>query len=119
MAAEAIAESEGVTAEAIGYINAIRARARFNGKTTTNFPAEVAPQINTTDFIKLVREERRLELAFEFKRWFDIKRWNILKESFTGPNAYESRPIDPNRDYLLPLPLNEIRLNSWTQNPGY
>ena len=119
MAAEAIAESEGATPEAVGYINQIRARARFNGKTTNTFPADVASSIDKADFIKLVREERRLELAFEFKRWFDIKRWKILKEVFTGPNAYENRSVDPNRDYLIPLPLNEIRLNNWTQNPGY
>ncbi len=119
MAAEAIAESENAKPEAIGYINQIRARARFNGKTTNTFPADVAPAINAADFIKLVREERRLELAFEFKRWFDIERWKILKEAFTGPNAYENRPVDPSRDYLMPLPLNETRLNGWTQNPGY
>ena len=119
MAAEAIAESEGATPEAIEYINQIRARARFNGKITTSFPADVVSPIDKTDFIKLVREERRLELAFEFKRWFDIKRWNTLKEVFTGPNAYENRPVDLNRDYLIPLPLNEIKLNNWTQNPGY
>lgn len=119
MAAEAIAESEGVNAEAIGYINQIRARARFNGKTTTSFPENVSPTVSTPDFINLVREERRLELSFEFKRWFDIKRWKILQQVFTGADALEKRTVDPARDYFMPIPLKEIRLNGWTQNPGY
>ncbi|HEV7346909.1 RagB/SusD family nutrient uptake outer membrane protein [Telluribacter sp.] len=119
MAAEAIAESEGVTPEAIGYVNQVRERARFTGTKMKDFPAEVSPTINTASFISLVREERRLELAFEFKRWYDIKRWGILQQVFTGPNALEARKVDPARDYLLPIPLDEIRLNGWTQNPGY
>ncbi|PWJ54072.1 putative outer membrane starch-binding protein [Dyadobacter jejuensis] len=119
MAAEAIAETEGATDEAIGYINLIRTRARFNGASNNSFPENVQAGIANEDFIHLVREERRLELAFEFKRWFDIQRWQNLSEVFTSADSYEPRNVDLQRDYLLPLPLNEIRLNGWEQNPGY
>jgi starch-binding outer membrane protein, SusD/RagB family len=119
MAAEAIAESEGATPEAIGYVNEVRKRARFNGKTTSAYPFDVPATVSKAEFIALVREERRLELAFEFKRWFDIKRWKVLDKVFSGPDALETRTTDPSRDYLMPLPLSEIRLNGWAQNPGY
>jgi starch-binding outer membrane protein, SusD/RagB family len=118
-AAEAIAESEGATPEAIGYVNQIRARARFNGTTVTDFPADVTPGISKADFIEVVREERRLELAFEFKRWYDIKRWGILEKAFTQPESFEPHTVDPNRDYLFPIPQTEIDVTGFTQNPGY
>jgi starch-binding outer membrane protein, SusD/RagB family len=118
-AAEAIAESEGATSEAIGYVNQIRARARFNGTTVTDFPADVPSGISKEDFIELVREERRLELAFEFKRWYDIKRWGILEKAFTQPESFEPHDVDPGRDYLFPIPQTEIDVTGFTQNPGY
>jgi hypothetical protein len=119
IAAEAIAESEGANAEAIGYVNQIRARARFNGSTTNSFPADVSLGISKEDFIKAVREERRLELAFEFKRWYDLKRWGILEEAFTGPESLEPHSVNVNRDYLFPIPQTEIDVTGFIQNPGY
>lgn len=119
IAAEAIGESEGATDEAIGYINQVRARARFNGTTTTNFPADIDAGISDPDFIKAVREERRLEFAFEFKRWFDIKRWGTLEDVFASPGSLEPHAIDPGRDYLFPIPQIEIDVTGFTQNPGY
>ncbi|QGY45023.1 RagB/SusD family nutrient uptake outer membrane protein [Maribellus comscasis] len=119
-AAEAIAESEGATPEAIGYINQIRARARYNGSTTTDFPADVpTTAISTDDFIQLVREERRLEFAFEFKRWYDIKRWGIINEAFLSTESMEPHNVDLNRDYLFPIPQTEIDVTDFIQNPGY
>jgi len=118
-AAEAIAESEGATPEAIGYVNQIRARARFNGTTVTDFPSDVESGISQEDFIEAVREERRLEFAFEFKRWYDIKRWGILEKAFTQPESFEPHDVDPNRDYLFPIPQTEIDVTGFTQNSGY
>lgn len=119
IAAEAIAESKGVTPEAIGYVNQIRKRARFNGGMETEFPANVDPGISTAEFIDVVREERRLEFAFEFKRWYDIKRWGILEEAFSGPNALEPQQVNPMRDYLFPIPQTEIDVTGFAQNSGY
>lgn len=119
IAAEAIAETEGPTVEAIGYINQIRKRARFNGVKVTNFPADVNVGISREDFIKVVREERRFELSFEFKRWYDIKRWGILDKAFVGIDALEPHTINLNRDYLFPIPQKEIDATGFPQNPGY
>ena len=119
MAAESITEAEGVTAEAIDYVNQVRGRARFNGTTATDFPADVASSVSKEELIDIIREERRLELAFEFKRWFDIKRWGTLEEVFEGLNSLEPHAVDPARDYLFPIPQTEIDVTDFEQNPGY
>jgi hypothetical protein len=67
-------------------------------------------------------EERRIELAFEFKRWYDIKRRKLGDEVFKGPNSLEPRTaFDSKRDYLMPIPSTEIAINPnlAPQNPGY
>ena len=119
IAAEAIAEYQGATPEAIGYVNQIRKRARFNGVEETEFPYDVQNGISREEFIQLVREERRLEFAFEFKRWYDIKRWGVLESSFSGQDALETHQINPNRDYLFPIPQREIDVTGFIQNDGY
>jgi len=121
IAAEALAESVGVNAEAEGYVNQVRARARNWAGTVTAFPADVTPGMNKTDFINMVLEERRLELAFEWKRWYDIKRRDLGAAVF-GPGGLEPRPeFDASRDYLMPLPASELIMNPnlEPQNPGY
>ncbi|MEQ9439997.1 MAG: RagB/SusD family nutrient uptake outer membrane protein [Cyclobacteriaceae bacterium] len=122
IAAEALNEISGPTAEAMEYINQLRARARNWAGTMTNFPEDVAAGINQNDFRDLVLEERRLELAFEFKRWYDIKRRQLGEEAFTAPTSLEPHAnFDPGKHYLLPLPQDELDRNPnlAPQNPGY
>lgn len=119
IAAEAAVEL-GRTSEADGWINRIRERAR-NGNGT-GAPSAVPANISGAT-VDDVLEERRLELAFEHKRWYDIVRRKMGNEVF-GPNGFEAalgtRNFDPNRDYLLPIPPLEITNNpNLTQNPGY
>lgn len=123
IAAEALAEvNNGPNAEAIGYVNQIRARARNWAGRQTNFPQNVSAGLSKDQFINLVLDERRLELAFEYKRWYDIKRRQLGEQVFKGPNSLEPHPnFDPARDYLMPLPRNELEVNPnlMPQNPGY
>lgn len=123
IAAEALAEvNGGPNGEAESYVNEVRARARNRAGTQTDFPADVPTGLSKADFIDLVLDERRLELAFEYKRWYDIKRRNLGVEVFTGPNSLEPHPnFDPARDYLMPLPRTELAINPnlLPQNPGY
>jgi starch-binding outer membrane protein, SusD/RagB family len=121
IAAEALAEVQGVNAEAMGYVNQVRARARNWAGTTVAFPEDVPAGLSKDAFINLVLEERRLELAFEYKRWYDIKRRRLGEQAFKGPNALEPQPnFDPNRDYLMPLPRIDLDINpNLVQNPGY
>ncbi len=120
-AAEALNEVSGPTSEALGYVDRVRERARnWNGKVT-NFPENVNSGISKDDFRELVLEERRLELSFEFKRWYDIQRRDLGTELFLGVNSYEPHStFDSDRDYLLPIPQDEIDRNpNLTQNSGY
>lgn len=92
--------------------------------------------------LTLVRRERRVELAFEGLRWFDIQRLKIGPDVrsgdvygtklgtvnastgavvFTGANVHvENRTFDAARDYLWPVPQSEININkNLTQNLNY
>ncbi len=118
-AAEAAINLGGRDAEAVGYINQVRARARNWNGTMTTFPADLT---GAEDLTFEVREERRLELAFEYKRWYDIKRWGIGDAVFNGPGSLEPHAnFDATRDYYFPLPQDELDRNEnlKPQNTGY
>lgn len=121
IAAEALNEINGGSPEAIAYVNELRARARNRGGEIANFPEDVAAGASQTELRNIIIRERRLELAFEFKRWYDIKRLKLGQEAF-GSNGLEPHSnFDPNRDYLFPLPGDELSRNPNLQpnNPGY
>lgn len=123
IAAEAIAEGGGGSdAEARGYINALRARARAtDGSSTNAVPADDTSSSGQA-LIDVVREERRLELCFEFKRWFDIKRWvenggASLSDFYgSGSGQLEDRSVDAS-DLLFQIPQVEIDVAGLEQNP--
>ncbi|MGY3791667.1 RagB/SusD family nutrient uptake outer membrane protein [Aquimarina sp. 433] len=121
IAAEASNELSGPTGEAVDYINQIRARARNAAGTMNNFPEDLTSGLSKDQLRDAILEERRIELAFEFKRWYDIKRLNLGMEVF-GPTSMEPQTnFDSTRDYLFPLPDDELGRNPnlLPQNPGY
>lgn len=124
IAAEASNQLNGPTDEALGYVNQIRERARNGavGSVASSVPADLSlANFNQQSFHDAIIEERRIELAFEFKRWYDIKRLQIGDEVF-GVGGLEERPnFNPARDYLFPVP-SIVLANDPTlapQNPGY
>jgi len=122
IAAEALNEVQPGSAEAEGYVNRVRARARnSNGVTSGLFPENVSG-LSQDAFRTAVLEERRLELAFEFKRWYDIARRRLGNQVFSGSGLEGAKAgFDPNQDYLFPLPADELARNPnlAPQNPGY
>jgi len=126
IAAEAAVEL-GDNASATDYINQVRARARMGGDTQTGAgtsvtvpPSEVPADITGTVTVNDVLEERRLELAFECKRWYDIARRKIGAEVFSASGLEGAKPAFTADDYLMPLPGDEIERNpNISQNPGY
>jgi len=66
--------------------------------------------------------ERRVELAFENQRWFDLLRFGVA-DAVLSDHADEMMYIFSSRDLLLPIPAREINLSGTppllTQNPGY
>ncbi|GAK94646.1 hypothetical protein JCM19298_221 [Nonlabens ulvanivorans] len=128
IAAEAAVEI-GDNTSALTYMNRVRARARMGGSTlVAGVSTTVAPSaepaelpmnymVTTND----VLEERRLELAFEGKRWYDIARRQLGATAF-GPTGLEGAKSDFSAtDYLMPLPADELDRNPnlLPQNPGY
>lgn len=110
---------QGKSADALPYLNQVRARAGLAASTETDQTALRA----------VIAHERRVELALENKRWTDLLRTGQaipvmtafaaeVKQDPTVPaNAYTN--IDSNH-LLFPIPISEIQLNpAITQNPGY
>ncbi|HEX5152952.1 MAG TPA: RagB/SusD family nutrient uptake outer membrane protein [Parafilimonas sp.] len=133
--AEAKIELNQVDASVYDAIDAVRVRAGMPKVDRSAYSSQSALRT-------LVRRERRVELAFEGLRWFDIQRWKIGEQvrsgvvhgtrlgtvdESTGNVTYsgdhinvETRTFNPNRDYLWPVPQSEIDINhSLTQNGGY
>lgn len=81
----------------------------------------------TNDLETAIRHERRVELAMEGHRWFDINRWGIAADIM---NAYgqtaEIKNLYPKMatfqkgvHEIFPIPAEERRLTGIDQNPGY
>jgi hypothetical protein len=116
MYAEAANEVGGSTnlTNARNALNSVRLRAR-------NGVAGILPDVTAADQISLrdaIRKERRVELAMEHERFFDIVRWGIAQAAMgaAGKSNFSS-----SRDGLLPIPQTQIDLSAGvlTQNPGY
>jgi hypothetical protein len=134
--AEAAAEA-GHSSDALAAVNEVRDRVNMPPLPNTLSQAEL---------ILRIRNERRVELAWEEQRYFDLRRWQqptgdlsatckyftAMKITKSGSNlTYERVSISQNprggwqnRDLLLPIPLAETsRLEPVTgvtwQNPGW
>jgi len=108
MHAEAACEL-GNTTEALDKLEMVRARARGGN-------ASILPIITTTDVTELrakIHQERRIELAMEWERFYDLVRWDEAKTAITG--------FVVGKHELFPIPQTEIDRSSGviTQNPGY
>lgn len=128
--AEALAEQGD--GEAMTWVDAVRSRGSVD-----------MPPKNQAEFgglVEAVRHERRVELAGEGQRLWDLMRWNAVKEELdVNPPVkghffsdfmpdgnswkYDDPELDnyPSDEVLFPIPLNEIDQNSEidSQNPGY
>lgn len=112
MNAEA-ANELGNSAQALASLEMVRARAR----AMQSNPA-VLPPVTTTDQAALrdaIWHERRVELAMEFDRLFDLIRQGRAA-TVLGPKGFKA-----GKNELMPIPQNEIDLSPGllTQNPGY
>lgn len=133
--AEASIESNSITDKVYDYINIVRRRAGMPDVNRSLYN-------NQSRLRELIRRERRVELALEGTRFYDIARWNIGAETMSG-NIYtsrhghvdmatgeitfntdikiiENRIFKPERKYLWPIAQKHIDANpNLTQTPGY
>lgn len=107
MLAEAINETSGPGNEAYEAVDKVRSRAGV-----PVWPRNLDAEIFRTRLL----EERRLELAFEFHRWFDLKRFGKLVDLLKA----KGYPIQPHY-MVFPIPRGQVTINpvNVPQNPGY
>ncbi len=117
MCAEALNEvSFQPDGEAFIYLNQVRARAGLPPATTGSSSPEGVLIANQQQFREIIADERRLELAFEGHRWFDLVRTGKALEVLRGKN-YDIQEYQ----LLLPIPQEQIDVNPRVikQNSGY
>lgn len=114
-AANEVGGTANITA-ALNALNSVRERARKGTLPADN----VLPNITTTDqnvLREAIRQERRIELAMEHDRFFDLVRWGIA----AGTLQSIGKNFVPGKHELLPIPLSQIEISKGvlTQNPFY
>ena len=113
MHAEAILAGSSETADggAIASYMEVRTRAGFD-------PVADRPAKITKDALLV---ERRVELAFENHRFYDLLRFGIADPVLTAHSAEMGYSSYNARQLLLPIPAREINLSNGllSQNPGY
>jgi hypothetical protein len=109
--AEAKIELNQIDASVLDAINLVRARGYGVAATqTTLYPA--IKTTNQTELRAIVRRERKIELAGEGLRVFDIRRWNIAEKVMNG--ILFGKAMNKAIYYSLPKPtLDE------NSSPGY
>lgn len=121
------------------YVNYVRERARklADPESSVNMLPDVTESGEA--LLKKIQQERKVELAFEEHRFFDVRRWKIAETTQVGQfhgiqiikkadntkeysiiNLGNKRDFDPSKHYLVPIPNYERRKNAaLDQNPGY
>ena len=129
MLAEVINEQGYQAGRPFDLLNMIRTRAGLPEFTPSDLPNQEA-------FRDAIAKERRVELAFENHRWFDLVRTDKAIEVMTAFGIEEVAnptlippdfvPYGPQsfnitaEKLLYPIPVRELELNpNITQNPGY
>ena len=121
----------GNDGEAINDINQVRERALMPAVGTDyTFYVNGEKHTSTQDLTVTLRHERRMELAMEGHRWFDLVRWGNTKAHMEAYQKQETPEAQAHlatfiegKHELFPIPSEEIilndGLNASDQNPGY
>lgn len=117
--AEAENEVNGPTGEVLAAVNKVRTRGGNMPSIEASFGS-----VTKSELRAIIRRERRVELAFEDKRWWDILRWKIadgaqgvlntplmgmvITDNGTDPPTYTRTEVSPRKFvesmYLMPVP---------------
>ena len=116
----------GDEATAIGFLDQVRDRAKVPLYNVAKASPTYSARYPT---LKLaILHERRVELAFENQRWFDLLRFFTPEELVTYFRSKSQADFGVaqlanfgTKDYYYPIPFNEYKLNptGMYQNPGY
>lgn len=131
--AEAVNEAVGPNGDVYNAVNAIRIRAGM---------PKLPEGLQKDSMTSRIRNERRIELAFEEHRYYDVRRWLIAEKTenitaygilpskqtdgsikYTRITALSNRKFDGTnyKNYWVPIPQSEINAagGKLAQNPGY
>ncbi|MBR6998692.1 MAG: RagB/SusD family nutrient uptake outer membrane protein, partial [Prevotella sp.] len=138
MRAEAQAQL-GQTADAIALVNQVRQRAisMAGNSIVSNYPnkygvhyavGKYSGSYSKDEAMKIVKMERRLELAMECERFFDLVRWGdaatVLNRFYSTEsekmNFLDGSQFTANKNEYLPVPFEQIAASNghYTQNCG-
>ncbi|KAA2243864.1 RagB/SusD family nutrient uptake outer membrane protein [Chitinophaga agrisoli] len=127
--AEAANEYEGPTANVYAAVEAIRQRAGLD-------PYQLPGALTKEQMRRAIQQERRIELAYEGHRFWDVRRWKIAPQT----ESIQAQGMEVNRNgstvaykvfnvtkhnfrpamYLWPFPISETgKSPELVQNPGY
>jgi hypothetical protein len=128
---EALNEAAPGDPDILKYLNLIRDRAGVPVYGSADLPIPADQSAMRT----AIRKERRVELAFENVRFFDVRRWKIAEQTDNGPIyglninadlpdflkvvAFETR-VFSKRHYFFPIPQQDVDTDKkLVQNPGW
>jgi hypothetical protein len=138
MRAEALAQL-GQTSEAIQLVNQVRDRAAgmMTSGIVSGYPNKYGVRYAVSRYsgsygkeetMKIVKMERRLELAMESERFFDLARWGdaatVINKYYTDEGRTMSflngASFTANKNEYLPIPKEQISASNghYTQNCG-
>lgn len=138
MRAEALIQlNDGRIVEAVNLINEIRNRAKQSTAMISDYPAKYDVNFNVQPYsgtysqeeaLKMLKFERRVELAMESDRFFDLVRWGeaaeVLNKYYAGEadncTIYSNASFTKNKNEYLPIPFAQISASNghYTQNCG-
>ena len=138
MRAEAMAQL-GQTSEAITLVNQVRDRANgmITGSVVSNYSTKYGVHYavgkyngsySKDEAIKIIKMERRLELAMESERFFDLVRWGdaaiVLNKFYSSEsekmNFLSGSQFTADKNEYLPIPFEQMAASNghYTQNCG-
>jgi hypothetical protein len=137
--AEALNEVSGPSDNVFHYVDLVRQRAGLD-KIKTSWDAyakDPSKLMNKESLRKIIHQERRIELCFEGRIGWDLRRWKELEtvlsapvqgwnwKQVKSPQSYYTiqtlfQPVFNKRDYLWPLSESALTVNpNLVQNPGW
>ncbi|MCX4333827.1 MAG: RagB/SusD family nutrient uptake outer membrane protein [Bacteroidales bacterium] len=130
--AEAMNEAYGPSDDHNYGMTALEAVNKIRQRKSVNMPG-IPSGITREELRERIRNERRVELAFEGHRMFDVRRWMIAEETLGvplrgvtakrnsqtflyTPKDVENRFFRPAM-YFYPIPQTDCTISGWVQNP--
>ncbi len=137
MRAEALAQ-QGNTGEATSLLNQLRSRAKSSMGMIANYESKYGVHIQVNPYTDVlgpdetlarVKTERRLEMAMESERFFDLVRWGdastviqaYYESEVSSCAIYKEAHFTADKNEYLPLPASQVQASDghYTQNIGW